>query len=394
MVIRCPQCATRFKVADHLIGDKPVKLKCSKCRTVFTYARKSEPVRPESASHPRMPVVKPGPLIGAPAAGAKDAPEKEKIGAAAEPEPAPALEDEFESFEEDEPAAEESFESFEEEPEEQPAPDAPEQLKARGVLEVDEDGPTSVFEAAIERRAGKAAPVASVPRQPPQPVAPEPSAGTSQPSVSGPALTLEDVLPAPEPPSRTGRAVGILSIAILGLVLLFGLFVMWRNTWDFAALSQDPVHAMRVSLGLAPRSIVSAEARGVDATVTEWFRARTAGDHELLVVSGEVFNETAYPKSGVLVEVAIVNSQGVSVFQQQAVAGITLLTREEMADRSVLEIREQVAGDEKLARSWVINPSRRASFQAYFTSYPPGVDDPTLYTIEARVTSARNAISE
>ncbi len=185
-----------------------------------------------------------------------------------------------------------------------------------------------------------------------------------------------------------------MSVALLGLILLFGLFVTWRNAWDVAALSQDPVHAMRVSLGLAPHSVISADARGIDATVTEWFRAGTVAGHELLVVNGEVFNETAYPKTGVIVEVAIVNSQGTSVFVQEVVAGITLLTKEEMADRSVLEIREQVSEDEKRARSWEVRSSRRASFQAFFTSYPPGVDDPTLYTIEAHVTSARNAIPE
>jgi hypothetical protein len=216
----------------------------------------------------------------------------------------------------------------------------------------------------------------------------------SQPSVSGPPLTLEDVLPAPEAPSRTGRAVGIFSAVLLGLILLFGLFVMWRNTWDFGALSQDPIHAMRVSLGMAPRSLVSQDARGIDASVSEWFRARTVGEHELLVVNGEVLNTTAYPKAMVQVEVAIVNSQGVSVFEQESLAGITLLTKEEMAEKSVLELREQMQQEEKRAKSWAILADRKASFQVFFTSYPPGVDDPMLYTLEANVTSARNAISE
>ena len=427
MVIRCPECATRFKVADKLIGEKPIKLKCSKCKSIFTYQRKSEPVRAPSPSHPRMPVVKPrsGAMIGA-APEPEQAPEKKMIGAPAaeqeppakkmigepapqeeptrkmigeaapEPEPAPAMEDEFESFEDEEPEPEESFESFEEEePEPEPGPEKVEaereQIEKRGVMDVDEDEYTGVFEPAIDRRAAeKAAAGASAPGPAPEP-APEP---VSQPSLSGPAITLDEVLPAPEPPSRTGRAVGILSAVLLGVVLLFGLFVLWRNAWDFGALTQDPVHAMRASLGLAPRELVSADAKGVDATVLEWFRVRTTGDHELLVVSGDVYNSTAYPKGGVIVEVAITNSQGVSVFEQEVVAGITLLTREELGEKSVLEIREQVQRDEDQARKWTINPGRKACFQAYFTSYPPGVDDPSLYTIEASVTSARNAIDE
>ncbi|MBW2260811.1 MAG: zinc-ribbon domain-containing protein [Deltaproteobacteria bacterium] len=389
MVIRCPQCATRFKVADHLIGGKPVKLKCSKCKCVFTFQRKSEPVRSESASHPRMPVVKPRPgaVIGAPTPEPRS---KKMIGAPAAPQPEPPREAKAGAPPEPAPAIEESFESFEqEEPE-------PEEMKARGELPVVEDGPTAVYEVALERQAGVAAPVASPPDVTPQAVEPasEPPPAASQPSVSGPALTLDDVLPAPEPPSRTGRAVGILSAVLLGLILMFGLFVMWRNTWDFTALTQDPIHAIRVSLGLAPRVIVSPDAKGIDAAVVEWFRARTVGDHELLVVSGEVLNTTLFPKVMVLVEVAIVNSQGVSVFEQEAVAGITLLTKEEMAGKSVLEIREQFQADEKRARSWEIRADRKANFQAFFTSYPPGVDDPTLYSIEAHVTSARNATTE
>jgi len=390
MVIRCPECATRFKVADHLIGDKPVKLKCSKCRTVFTYQRRSEPVRSEAPSHPRMPVVRPGgKMIGAPAGEPK--PEKKMIGAPAEPETAPSLDEQFESFEAEEPAAEESFESFEAE---EPAAGEEEEkrlagVKERGVMEVDEEEHTAVFEAAIDRRAAaRAAEKATAP----PPV--QDAEAASQPSLSGPAITLEDVLPAPEPASSKARAVGILSAALLGFVLVFGLFVMWRNGWDLAALLQDPVHAMRVSLGLAPHSLVSDEARDIDATVSEWFRATTAGDHTLLVVNGEVFNSSAYPKTAVIVEVAIVNSQGVDVFKQEAAAGITLLTKQEMEDRSVLEIREQMQADEQRARSWIVQPNRRASFQVFFTSYPPGVDDPMLYTIEASVTSARNAIEE
>jgi predicted Zn finger-like uncharacterized protein len=409
MVIRCPECATRFKVADKLIGEKPIKLKCSKCKSIFTYQRKSEPVRAPSPSHPRMPVVKPtsGAMIGAPApreAPAKkmigepappEEPRKKMIGAPApEPEPAPALEDEFESFEEEEPEPEESFE------EEEPAGDAEQdaeeerrqaEIKARGVMEVDEEDSTAVFEAAIDRRAAaKAAAEAARPEPVPAP-APEP---VSQPSLSGPAITLDEMLPAPEAPSRTGRAVGILSAALLGVILVFGLFVLWRNAWDFGALTQDPVHATRASLGLAPREVVSEEAKGIDATVLEWFRVRTAGEHELLVVSGDVYNSTDYPKGGVIVEVSIVNSQGVAVFDKEVVAGITLLTREELGEKSVLEIREQVQRDEEQARKWTINPGRKASFQAYFTSYPPGVDDPSLYTIEGTVTSARNVTEE
>lgn len=43
MVVQCEQCRTRFKLDDSKVGDKGVKVRCSKCRHIFL-------VRPERAS--------------------------------------------------------------------------------------------------------------------------------------------------------------------------------------------------------------------------------------------------------------------------------------------------------------------------------------------------------
>jgi predicted Zn finger-like uncharacterized protein len=507
MVIRCPNCATRFKVADRLIGDKPVKLKCSKCQSVFEFKKEqaAEPVREPSPSHPRMPVVKPrGAQIGTAPAKSGLGPSR-TIGAPAEPSPeldegpspepaegpspepaegpspeldegpspepdegpspepaegpspepdegpspepdegpspepvegpveatpsvGPGLEEEFESFEEEEPApveppAEEGFESFEEEPAEEPAqaePSVEEIIKKTG--ELDDEDHTGVWEAVRERAVGKAAPAPAAPAPAasalaaPAPAAPAPAAsalaapapaapelkaepapvevsGPSQPSVSSPPITLEDVLPQAEAPSRTGRVAGIFSAALLALILVFALFVLWRNMWDFSVITSDPVSAIRVAMGLAPRDHVSKQARGLEAAVADWFMVKTADDREILVVSGDVFNTTVRSKQLVLVEVGIVNSQGVAVFEQQTVAGVTFMTRQEMAQMSVLEILDRIDEDKRRAEKRQLHPDKKASFLVFFTTFPPGVEDPALYSIQARVESAMNAPS-
>ena len=44
MVIGCPNCKTRFRLNDDKIGDQGVKLRCTKCRTLFRVTRKNDDV--------------------------------------------------------------------------------------------------------------------------------------------------------------------------------------------------------------------------------------------------------------------------------------------------------------------------------------------------------------
>ena len=39
MIVQCGSCKTRFRVPDEKIGDKPVKVRCSKCSNVFPVTR-------------------------------------------------------------------------------------------------------------------------------------------------------------------------------------------------------------------------------------------------------------------------------------------------------------------------------------------------------------------
>ncbi len=133
MVILCPQCRTRFKLADEKIKPGGIKVRCSKCRKVFSVVPPEPPEAPIAAPPP------PSPEPSADLAGSDifaeeafgDAPETSSVGeephttdAVNEP-PAgdtPAPEENRIFFQDDAPAYDEEMRPFEEErPTEQPA---------------------------------------------------------------------------------------------------------------------------------------------------------------------------------------------------------------------------------------------------------------------------------
>jgi predicted Zn finger-like uncharacterized protein len=382
MVIACPQCSTRFRVPDHLIGDKPVKLRCSKCKHVFRYERPPA----DRPSHPRMPVVRP-PSSPAPPPSREPAP-------APEGGQAPrggAAEETYESFEPEEPDAGER----ERDAAPEPAPDAdgtPEAARSAEPAPGERAEPTPGDEAATAevdvpapQPPGPAEPTA---RDAP-PAAPAAAPAPSQPSL--PTLTLEDVLPEQPPPSRAGRIVGISALAVLAAGLVFALFVLWRNGWQAGVVTSDPVRAVKVAVGAEPPAIVDEEARGIEPAVVDVYKTITGDEREILVVEGEVLNTTVFPKRMIAVEVAIVNSSGTVIKQRETLAGVTLLSREQIRSKSFLEMDDELRAELEQARRWVVRSNRKAKFQTFFTSYPPGVLDSRLYTIEATVTDAENA---
>ncbi|MBN2499031.1 MAG: zinc-ribbon domain-containing protein [Deltaproteobacteria bacterium] len=57
MIVTCPQCGTRFKIADEKVSSRGVKVRCSKCKHTFTVRREAEPAAPEASA----PVATPAP---------------------------------------------------------------------------------------------------------------------------------------------------------------------------------------------------------------------------------------------------------------------------------------------------------------------------------------------
>ena len=81
MVIQCPACQTRFRLADEKVGPAGVSVRCSKCANTFAVHR---------AEAPATPTVPSAPSLEAPPAGAAPAPPATPAQAAPTPQPFPA----------------------------------------------------------------------------------------------------------------------------------------------------------------------------------------------------------------------------------------------------------------------------------------------------------------
>jgi len=99
VVVQCPSCQTRFRVADEKVSDRGVRVRCSSCKDVFSVKKSgaAEPASSETAGHtidlsldPPLPPARrsgTGPLAGSPAAKPPRA--APAVGRASQP-PAPA----------------------------------------------------------------------------------------------------------------------------------------------------------------------------------------------------------------------------------------------------------------------------------------------------------------
>ena len=42
MIVKCPQCGTGYSIPENVIGEKPKKMRCSRCKNVFTLMRRHD----------------------------------------------------------------------------------------------------------------------------------------------------------------------------------------------------------------------------------------------------------------------------------------------------------------------------------------------------------------
>jgi predicted Zn finger-like uncharacterized protein len=62
MLVGCPKCKTRYRIDDDRVGAEGIKLRCSKCQTVFRILRKAASPPPPAAAEPLpAPAVAPAP---------------------------------------------------------------------------------------------------------------------------------------------------------------------------------------------------------------------------------------------------------------------------------------------------------------------------------------------
>jgi len=265
MIVKCPQCATGYSIPENLVTDQPKKMRCSRCKHIFTLMRRQEKAPSgyeEFTGSQQLPTEF--------AFLRTAAPEVDPQASAQAPprDSAPAVE--------------------------QP----PEEGAAAEEMEVsDED-----LAGGGAEDAAQAAP-AEQPQAPPPPAAPPVSAGYY---AGRQGIARQEVAPAPdqweqdaplelagytipmETRSPGAQAFGkLVFVAVALLVLLLG-FVLFRNGWSLS-LSELDAQISYAFTGERGDSI-SQEARGTDVVVSARRLLAAASGEKYLVVTGDVFN--------------------------------------------------------------------------------------------------------
>jgi predicted Zn finger-like uncharacterized protein len=248
MIVKCPQCTIGYSIPENLITDKPRKMRCSRCKNVFTLMRRQDraPAGYEEFTGQQH---LPQEFAFLKSKAAEEAP-------LAEPQPEPQndgedITSEIMIPETDEPgAAVPEAEAAPREPAERPAPAAP---------------VSSAYYAAR----GAAAPTRE-------------SWEEEMPlELSGYTIPFETQ-------SRGAQAFGKLIFAIGALFVLLLVFVLFRNDWSLSFDELGSQVAFAFSGEKSER--ISDEARGLDVVVTARTLVKASSGEKYLVVTGDVFN--------------------------------------------------------------------------------------------------------
>jgi len=307
MIIKCPQCSTGYNIPEKLVAEKPRKMRCSRCQNVFTIARRQEEAPSgyeEFTGKQHLPqefaflekTQEPEPA--APQPESSQAP-------AADEQPPDGLYDSVAG------AAAEQTDTIPLEPKvvsgptREPAPPQPEPEPAQAAPEPAQAAPEPA------QAAPEPAPQSFATEQPPSPPpAPErePAPRASSASeiygttsawemeapleLSGYAITEE------QPSSGTGQTVGKFMFAIVVLVVLFFVFVAWRNGWSISL--GDLPNQIGIAFSGGETDAIPSEARDIEVLVTERRLVIADDKASYLVVTGTVFNNATIGRNQVV----------------------------------------------------------------------------------------------
>jgi predicted Zn finger-like uncharacterized protein len=322
MIVKCPQCSTGYNLPEAMIGDKPRKMRCSRCKHVFAITRR-QPEAPTGYEEFTGEQSLPNEfafLREAPAPPA--APEPASAPAAAEAAPPPA------------PATPEGLYRAVVEGPDVPTETIP--LEPKLV-----SGPTQQPEPATPAPAAPEAPAPAAPEAPPPetpaaspepppatpvaaaPVPAAPSATAPGPRASAPSvgeiyntssawemeapLELDGYAMSADAPS-SGQYVGKLMTAIFILVVGFFVFVAYRNGWSLSI----PDFGEQVAFAFSGEVLeeLPDEVSDISATLVERKVVIADDKTTYLAVKGEVFNNATTPRAQIILRGRLVDGAG------------------------------------------------------------------------------------
>jgi len=417
MIITCPKCNTKFKIADNLFGEKTlIKFQCSKCNEVFQYDRiKGVAIQPEKATtqpqqekdtfesfEKEADTTKKGyPVYAVQAQKPREQKEEDKSDEDMEqPTTQMARQQEIQKQEK----IEEKFESFESDenipsttPEEK-MEYQPEQTAGKDISTITSEEPISSIHE--DTYLSEKTPPQGMPAVQPLPSRKKPTIPPSRESsevfLSGPYILELQYEWSEKPLKRVSgglKASGIIAAVVIIICVVLYIFISARNDWNFAAFFNDPYDSILVAFGQKTIIEVAPEAKGLETVITESYVTNVVNNLRVFVVQGEVFNTTVFPKKQIRVYIEIKDRNGTVVLSGEAISGITLLTKEKIEENTIAGLMMYLESQRKTADEWVVNSQKKVSFQYFFPNPPDGIDDSRLFSISAVAVSAVNASS-
>ncbi len=342
MIIKCPKCSTGYSIPENMIGEKPRKMRCSRCKNLFTIARRAE-AAPSGYEEFTGQHHLPGEF-----AFLKEAPAKEPPPQPEEPPPQP------------------------EEPPPQPEEPPPELVR-----------PAPPAPMPAQPAPPPTAP-ATEPTEPalPPPSAPEIYSGAASAWEMEAPLDLDGFAIANEIPAK-GQAIGKVIFVIVVLLVGFLVFVAYRNGWAISIPSLGDQIAFAFSgekLEDLPK-----EARDIEAMI---HRRKIIINREkvpFLVVQGEVTNNAAAKRSRIIMRAQLIDTVGDIRAQVRAPCG-------KLIDDSVIEATPKGAMEGHYRRGGaLINCSVEGNgntvFQLIFDEVPADYED--SFDVRVQAVAAR-----
>ena len=312
MNIKCPNCKTAYVVPDEKIGDKPKKMRCSRCEEVFTVKRRSHktPIGYQEFTGAQEALPREFAFLKAsdndPAA-ASPPPPPERVG----PPPLPAT-----KLAENKAKAENAAGGFEEFSnnvnikQTQPGFGNGLPVVSQAVTPVATAAPGATPSATDAKPSAvtdeRTQPGIALP--PVQPTAPKPGAGGPSPVQGNPPVhdlygSASWEMEAPldlggyAAPSEKSQKIGKIVAISSGVLVLFLMFVMYRNGWSLSVLELPSQVAFAFSGG--EREDFPDEVADLETLVGE-NRILTAGSKTYLVVTGTIFNNSPVRRSEIM----------------------------------------------------------------------------------------------
>lgn len=384
MIIKCPQCSTGYSIPEKMIGEKPRKMRCSRCKNVFTIVRRQETAPSgyeEFTGKQHLPDE---------FAFLREAENDASPGPPAPPAEAPA------------PAP----------PEPAPEPTPSQPAAARGLYKAIVEGSDREPEAIpLEPKvvsgptrdpSAPPAPPVEPPQQPQPPAAepaPQPPEQPAPPRPSAPSA-VEDIyggtasaweMEAPlelggyaieeETPSG-GQSAGKFFTVLIILVVLFFTFVAYRNGWSISI----PDLGDQIAFAFSGQELESLpeEVENIDTTIADRKMLMGKEDAAFLVVSGEVVNGNPMPRTNIMIRGQLIDGAGDVRSEVRAPCG-------KVIDDPVLEATKKgdVAGHYRQSGSLyncILSANGSTVFQLVFEDLPADYD--SSFAVKARAIGA------